>query len=148
LLLLACDFAGRSKPDIGVETGMIEPDVDVDVDADSDVDGDGDAAIAVHLSAFSGEVDCAAAGLSELALTFRPDSLEESVDLTVPCDDAEVSWYGLPADSGVLSGRGDSTNGTFFEGSVEAEIAAGETAVIDLLLTCDDNGILDGCGGA
>jgi hypothetical protein len=139
MFIVGCLDGRMSKPDIGRDTGF---EADVDVDVDTDGEEEGDLSLSVHLSALEGEVDCTTAGISEVHLAFLGD------ELTVPCDDSVISWYGVSSGSGQLEARGDADSGVFYEGSLGAELTADTMNTLEITLDCNENGILDGCGGA
>lgn len=140
-LLLGC-FGDPPREDPGFDTGGVA-DVDVDVDADGDSDrGEGDAVITIRLESLMGTMDCAGAGVSEIRLDRAPD------EIVVPCDDAPVEWFGITAGEGDLHGIADSEYGVLYEGTIETDIASDATNELLLVLECNENGVLDGCGGA
>jgi hypothetical protein len=119
----------------------VDADADVDADTDADVGGSGDLAVTTHLRLYSAsEVDCATATLTEITLEIR------DAKVTIPCDGAVFTWFGVPAGSGELSGFALGSY-RYYAGDEQVSVARDGLTPIDLMLDCHEKtGVRTVCG--
>jgi hypothetical protein len=95
-----------------------------------------------------GVTSCADAGLQTLSLTFLDRSVVGAGPWSYPCVDDELRAGDLAVGLWTVELVGELPSGVTFEAEGEIYVVAGESRELPLVLTCRENGLDDGCGGA
>lgn len=95
-----------------------------------------------------GVASCADAGLQTLSLSFHDRYVVDVGPWHYPCVDDELRAGDLAVGLWTVELVGELPSGVTFEAEGEIYVVAGESRELPLVLTCRENDVDDGCGGA